>query len=70
MKAPALAIASFVRRREGAASSSEILERFGIGHSTLRRRRAELASLGIVFVEDGNRSLYATRELTYQLPSK
>jgi hypothetical protein len=31
MKAPAIAIASFVRRREGAASSHEILERFGGG---------------------------------------
>ena len=67
---PALAIASYVRSRDGAASSAEILERFWISQSTLRRRRPELARLGILFVEDGNRSLYATRELAYQLPTK
>jgi len=67
MRAPALAIASYVRSRDGAASSAEILERFWISQSTLRRRRPDLARLGIVFVEDGNRSLYATRELIQQL---
>jgi hypothetical protein len=67
---PALAIASYVRSRDGAASSAEILERFWISQSTLRRRRPELARLGIVFVENGNRSTYATRELTEQLPSR
>jgi hypothetical protein len=68
MRAPALAIASYVRGREGAASSA-ILERFDIGQSTLRRRRPELRRLGIVFVEDGNRSFYATRELTDRVPT-
>jgi hypothetical protein len=66
---PALAIASYVRGRDGAVSSAEILERFWISQSTLRRRRPELARLGIVFVEDGNRSFYATRELIQQLPT-
>ena len=66
---PALAIASYVRSRDGAASSAEILEHFWISQSTLRRRRPELARLGIVFVEDGNRSLYATRELAHQVPT-
>lgn len=68
-RVPALAIASYVRRREGAATSAEILAHFGIGQSTLRRRRPALARLGIVFVEDGNRSFYATSELVHQLTS-
>jgi hypothetical protein len=67
---PALAIASYVRSRDGAASSAEILERFGFGHSTLRRRRPELRRLGIVFLEDGNRSVFATQELANQVPTK
>lgn len=70
MRAPSIAIASFVRNREGVASSGEILDRFGLSQSTLRRRRPELARLGIVFISDGNRSMYATRELTHQLPTK
>lgn len=70
MRAPALAIASYVRNRDGAASSAEIFERFGIGHSVLKRRRPELRRLGIVFVEDGNRSFYATEALIHRLPSK
>jgi DNA-binding GntR family transcriptional regulator len=69
MRAPALAIASSVRARDGAAASAEILEHFALSQSTLRRRWPELARLGIVFVEDGNRSFYATRELTHQLPT-
>lgn len=69
MRAAALAIASDVCNRDGAASSHEILERFQIGQTTLRRRRSELARLGIVFVETGNRSLYATRELAHGLPT-
>jgi hypothetical protein len=61
---PGLAIARYVRSRDGAAHSHEILERFRIGQSTLRRRRPEPARLGIVFVEDGNRSLYAKSKTT------
>jgi hypothetical protein len=68
MRAPALAIANFVRGR-GAASSHEVLEHFGLSESTLRRRRPELLRLGIVFLEAGNRSLYATRELAHQVPT-
>jgi hypothetical protein len=64
VRAPSIAIASYVRNREGVASSGEILERFGLSQSTLRRRRPELARLGIVFISDGNRSMYATHELT------
>jgi hypothetical protein len=74
VRAPAIAIASFVRGRDGAASSEEILERFALSQSTLLRRRLDLARLGIVFIENGNRSLYATRELvrelTHQVPTK
>jgi hypothetical protein len=72
MRAPALAIASYVRGRDGCASSAEILERFGVGQSTLRRRRPELRRLGIAFVENGSGSFYALAELvrgTQQLPS-
>jgi hypothetical protein len=35
-----------------------------------KRRRPELRRLGIVFVEDGNRSFYATETLVHRLPSK
>jgi hypothetical protein len=67
-KAPALAIAMFVRRR-GAAYSGEILDEFLISQSTLRRRRVELRRLGIEFVERGRGSLYAPSELAHQLPT-
>lgn len=70
MRAPAIAIASFVRGRDGAAYPTEILERFYLAQSTLRRRRPELARLGIVFISDGNRSMYVTRELADQVPTK
>lgn len=62
-RAPALAIAAFVRER-GAAYSGEILDRFLISESSLRRRRPELRRLGLVFVENGRGSFYATAELT------
>lgn len=61
-RAPALAIAGFVREN-GAVYSSEILDRFFLSESTLRRRRPELARLGIRFLENGRGSLYATAEL-------
>jgi hypothetical protein len=67
-RAPAVAIADFVRRR-GAAYSTEILDAFGIGYSSLRRRRPTLRRLGIVFVENGAGSFYATEELARQLRS-
>lgn len=57
-------------RGRGAASSGEILKHFVLSESTLRLRRAELRRLGIIFLEDGNRSLYATLELAYHVPSK
>ena len=67
-RAPALAIAAFVREN-GARYSSEILDRFFLSESTLRRRRPELARLGIRFLENGRGSFYATAELARQLPS-
>jgi len=67
-RVPALAIAAFVREN-GAVYSSEILDRFFLSETTLRRRRPELARLGIVFIENGRGSLYATAELARQLPS-
>jgi hypothetical protein len=51
-RAPAAAIAFWIRRR-GAAYSGEILDKFGISESTLRRRRSELPALGIEFAENG-----------------
>jgi hypothetical protein len=66
-KTPALAIADFVRKSGGAVYSSEILGMFGIGYSSLRRRRAALRRLGIVFVENGAGSFYATEELARQV---
>jgi hypothetical protein len=70
-RAPALAIASYVLGREGAATSAEILDRFQLSHQTLRRRRRpELERLGIVFVENGNRSMYVAHELIDQVPTK
>jgi hypothetical protein len=67
MGPPAIAIAKWIERR-GAASSSEILAGFRISQSTLRRRRAELRWLGIVFVERGHGSFYATEEVARQIP--
>jgi hypothetical protein len=64
----ALAIAAFVREN-GAVYSSEILDRFFLSETTLRRRRPELARLGIVFIENGRGSLYTTADLARQLPS-
>jgi len=66
-RAPALAIAAFVRER-GAVYSTEILDRFFLSEMTLRRRRPALARLGICFLENGRGSLYATAELAEQLP--
>lgn len=56
-RAPALAIALFIRRR-GAAYSGELLDEFMLSESTLRRRRPELERLGVRFVENGRGSLY------------
>ena len=65
-RVPALAIAAFVREN---GARSEILDRFFLSESTLRRRRPELARLGIRFLENGRGSFYATAELARQLPS-
>jgi hypothetical protein len=67
-RAPAVAIAAFVRE-SGAVYSSEILSRFMISPSSLRRRRPALRALGIVFVENGAGSYYATEALARQLPA-
>jgi hypothetical protein len=67
-RVPAPAIAAFVREN-GAVYSSEILDRLFLSETTLRRRRPELARLGIAFIENGRGSLYATAELARQLPS-
>jgi len=61
-------IAAFVRDSGGAVYSSEILDRFFLSDSTLRRRRPELARLGIRFLENGRGSVYATAELVQHLP--
>jgi hypothetical protein len=66
-RAPALAIAAFVQER-GAVYSTEILDRFFLSETTLRRRRPALARLGIRFLENGRGSVYATAELARQLP--
>ena len=66
-RAPALAIAAFVREN-GAVYSTEILDRFFLSETTLRRRRPALARLGIRFLENGRGSVYATAELAEQLP--
>jgi hypothetical protein len=68
VRVPALAIAAFVHER-GAAYSAEILDQFVISEQTLRRRRPELRRLGLVFVENGRGSFYATAELTDRLPT-
>jgi hypothetical protein len=66
-RAPALATAAFVREH-GAVYSSEILDRFFLSESTLRRRRPALARLGIRFLKNGRGSIYATAELCQTLP--
>jgi hypothetical protein len=64
--APAPAIARFILE-SGGASSSEILIRFAISETTLRRRRPAIRRYGIVFVERGSGSYYAPADLE-QLP--
>jgi hypothetical protein len=59
-RVPALAIAAFVRD-SGAVYSSEILDRFLLSESTLRRWRPELARLGIRFLENGRSESSSTR---------
>jgi hypothetical protein len=51
-RVPALAIAAFVREH-GAVYSSEILDRFFLSETMLRRRRPALARLGVRFLENG-----------------
>ena len=67
-KAPALAIAVFVRER-GAAYSGEILNHFDLSEPALRRRRPELRSLGIEFIRRGRGSLYHDSSLTGHFPT-
>jgi hypothetical protein len=67
-RTPALAIAAFVRESGGAVYSSEILDRFFLSETTLRRRRPKLARLGIRFLENGRGSIYAAAELAEHLP--
>jgi hypothetical protein len=67
-KAPALAIAVFVRER-GAVYSGEILNHFDLTERTLRRRRSELRRLGIEFIPRGRGSLYHVSSLTGEFPS-
>jgi hypothetical protein len=65
---PALAIAAFVERHD-AVSSADLLLHFGIGESTLRRRRPALRRLGVEFVENGRWSFYARADLLARLPA-
>jgi hypothetical protein len=67
-RVPALAIAAFVSEH-GAVYSTEILDRFLISSSTLRRRRPELRRLGIVYVPNGRGSFYATPGIAGRLPA-
>ena len=69
-RAHAHAIAAFVQRR-GAAYSGELLDEFGISAQTLRRRRPELARLGVRFLPNGRGSVYmADAVLVDHLPTK
>jgi hypothetical protein len=49
--------------------AGEILDRFLMSQSTLRRRRPDLGRLGIVFVERGRGSLYVAPGLAPLLAS-
>jgi DNA-binding IclR family transcriptional regulator len=61
-RVPALAIAAYVSEH-GAVYSAEILDRFQLSASTLRRRRPELHRLGLIFVERGRGSFYVAPQL-------
>ena len=67
-RVPAWVIAAYVNE-QGAVYSSEILDRFLISEQTLRRRRPELRSLGIEFVERGRGSFYVAPGLACRLPA-
>jgi hypothetical protein len=51
-------LATWIRRQGRAVTPVELRARYGISDATLRRRREELARLGVVFVEAGRRSHY------------
>jgi AAA domain len=59
-KAPATAIAEWVRDRPGtSASPSEIREAFDISDPTLKSRRTQLADIGILYMPAGKDSKYS-----------
>ena len=67
-RVPAWTIAAFVNEH-GAVYSSEILDRLLISEQTLRRRRPELRSLAIEFVERGRGSFYTAPGFASRLPA-
>lgn len=62
-KAPADAIAIWIRSEGGRATPKEIREHFGIVEGTLRDRRAALAALGIDYRGKGTNVEYVDREI-------
>jgi hypothetical protein len=58
LKAPPSEIAAWIREQGGHATPGEIRETFDISEDTLRRRRDELAKLGIAHVGSGKNSRY------------
>jgi AAA domain len=59
LKAPAADIAAWIRQeRGGHATPTEIREAFDISEDTLRRRRDDLAALGIAYISAGRLTRY------------
>jgi hypothetical protein len=58
LKAPPADIAAWVRDHDGHATPAEIREQFDISEDTLKRRRDDLATLGIAYIGKGKGSRY------------
>ena len=53
-------IAAWIHRQGRRVTPVELRVRYGIGDETLRRRRADLAQLGVVYVGSGRQSHYVS----------
>jgi hypothetical protein len=65
---PVIALAAYIDE-QGAVYSTELLLRFPLSESGLRRSRAALRRLGIDFVENGRWSYYARADLLARYPT-
>lgn len=68
-KAPAAAIAKFIREHGGTAGPKEIRDRFDIADKTLAKQRPALEKLGVRYVNAGPKSRYELADHAMRLPA-